>query len=89
MALSLKQIKSKTEDKHKGPEMNRPSKKVLNPWESFEVEDDLLEIITNRKEKTKRTERKISQTTTNKKIKGKTKEEKIEAMAKKFFSDLS
>lgn len=91
MAIDLEKIRKEGIKTQSGKaQAFNEKKKTKRPWQSFEKEQDLLEIITGRPEKTKpprqNLEKASSAKSETKKItKG---QDKLQEMADKYFKDI-
>ncbi|MFI5390006.1 MAG: hypothetical protein ACHQYQ_01495 [Bacteriovoracales bacterium] len=93
MAISIDNIEKRKQslEKNSPQEVGIQKVRVLRPWESFETEPDLLELIKNRKTKERILKKSFERNNLPKEEKPKSMDphERLKEISKKYFGDLT
>jgi hypothetical protein len=93
MAISIDHIEKRkqTLEKNSPQEVGIQKVRVLRPWESFETEPDLLELIKNKKTKERILKKNFERNNLPKEEKPKSMDphERLKEISKKYFGDLT
>lgn len=93
MAISIDNIEKRkqTLEKNSPQEVGIQKVRVLRPWESFETEPDLLELIKNKKTKERILKKNFERNNLPKEEKPKSMDphERLKEISKKYFGDLT
>jgi hypothetical protein len=93
MAISIDNIEKRKQslEKNSSQEVGVQKVRVLRPWESYEAEPDLLELIKNKKTKDRILKKTFERNNLPKEEKAKTIDphERLKEISKKYFGDLT
>jgi ParB-like chromosome segregation protein Spo0J len=93
MAISIDNIEKRKQSMEKSAALDSGTQKtrVLRPWESYESEPDLLELVKNKKSKERIPKKAFEKNADPKEEKPKNlgPQEKLKEISKKYFGDLT